>query len=178
LLPALGQAGGANAISRSPEALTHAVDGFYVKFLGRQAAGGEEAVWVAALEHGATEEQVIAGILSSSEFAAHANALIGGANPDANYVQALYQLLLHRTASTADINAWLGALPNGRAAVALALLGRQEYPTAAVGQLNEPLLDRLTPPPASQVAGWVNSGLDMLAMEAAFASSPEYFQIG
>src|SRR5262249_21516112 len=79
LLPILGPAGVAYDIIHSPEALTHAVDGFYVKFLGRQAVGGEEAGWVAALENGATEEQVIAGILSSPEFAARANALIGGA---------------------------------------------------------------------------------------------------
>jgi hypothetical protein len=176
LLPTLGPAAVAYDISHSPEALTHAVDGFYVQFLGRQAAGGEEAVWVAALEHGATEEQVIAGILSSPEFAARANALIGGANPDANYVQALYQLLLNRTASPTDLNVWLGALPNGRAAVALAFVGSQEYRTDAVTQLYGTLLDRPTAPPAAEVAGWVNFGPDMLAIETAFASSAEYFQ--
>jgi hypothetical protein len=178
VLPTLGQAGVAYAISHSPEALTYAVDGFYVKFLGRQAAGGEEAVWVAALENGATEEQVIAVILSSSEFAAHANALIGGANADANYVQALYQLLLNRTGSPAEVNFWLGALPNGRAAVALGFLGSPEYRTDVVTQLYGTLLDRLTMPTASDVAGWVNSGLDILAIEAVFASSAEYFQNG
>src|SRR5262249_25420552 len=157
-------------ISHSPEALTYAVDGFYVKFLDRAAVGGEEAVWVAALEHGATEEQVIATILSSPEFAAHANALIGGANPDANYIQALYQLLLHRTASTAEVNVWLGALPKGRAAEALAILGSQEYRTDVVTDLYGTLLDRPTMPTGADVAAWVNSGLDTLAIETAFAS--------
>jgi hypothetical protein len=178
VLPTLGPAAVAYDISHSPEALTHAVDGFYVKFLGRQAVGGEEAVWVAALENGATEEQVIAVILSSSEFAALANALIGGANADANYVQALYRLLLNRTGSSADVNAWLGALPSGRAAVALGFLGSAEYRGDWVTQLYETLLDRRTPPPAAEVAGWVNSGLDMLAIETVFASSTEYFQNG
>jgi hypothetical protein len=178
LLPTLGQGGVAFAISHSPEALTYAVDGFYVKFLGRAAVGGEEAVWVNALEHGATEEQVISVILSSSEFAAHANALIGGANADANYVQALYQLLLHRTASMAEVNFWLGALPNGRAAVALGFLGSAEYRGDVVTGLYGTLLDRPTAPTASDVAGWVNSGLDTLAIETAFASSAEYFQNG
>jgi hypothetical protein len=178
VLPTLGPAAVAYAISHSPEALTHSVDGFYVKFLGRQAVGGEEGVWVAALEHGATEEQVIAVILSSPEFAARANALIGGANTDANYVQALYMLLLNRTASTADVNTWLAALPNGRVAVALAFLGSQEYRTDVVTQLYGTLLDRPTAPPASAVAGWVNSGLDILAIEVVFASSAEYFQNG
>src|SRR5262249_53189988 len=112
LLPTLGQAGVAYGISHSPEALTHAVDGFYFQFLGRQAAGGEEMGWVNSLENGATEEQVIAGLLSSPEFAARANPLIGGANADANYVQALYELLLNRPGSPAEVNAWLGALPS------------------------------------------------------------------
>jgi hypothetical protein len=178
VLPTLGQAGVANAISHSAEALTHAVDGFYVQFLGRPAAGGEEAGWVAMLQNGATEEQVIAGILSSSEFAARANALIGGANADANYVQALYQLLLNRTGSPAEVNAWLGGLSSGRAAVALGFLGSAEYRSDTVDQLYATLLDRSTAPAASEAAGWVNSGLDMLAMEDAFASSMEYFQNG
>jgi hypothetical protein len=168
----------AHAISHSFEALLHAVDGFYVQFLGRATVGGEEMGWVAALQNGATEEQVIAGILSSPEFAAHANALVGGANADANYVQALYQLLLHRTASMAEVNVWLGALPNGRTAVALGFLGSPEYRGDVVTDLYGTLLDRLTMPTASDVAGWVNSGLDMLAIEAAFASGPEYFQNG
>jgi hypothetical protein len=178
LLPALGQGAVAYAISHSPEALTHAVDGFYVQFLGRAAVGGEEAGWVAALQHGATEEQVIAGLLSSSEFAAHANALIGGANADANYVQALYQLLLSRTGSTTEVNAWLGALPRGRASVALGFLASAEYRGDMVIQFYATLLDRVGAPTASEAAGWVNSGLDMLAMEAGFASSAEYFQNG
>jgi hypothetical protein len=178
VLPILGPAGLAYDIIHSPEALTHAVDGFYVKFLGRQAVGGEEAGWVAALQNGATEEQVMAGILSSPEFAARANALIGGANADANYIQALYQLLLHRTASTAEVNVWLGALPNGRAAVALGFLGSAEYRGDVVTQLYGTLLDRPMAPAAAEVAAWVNFGLDLLAMEAAFASSPEYFLNG
>jgi hypothetical protein len=178
VLPTLGQAEVANAISHSAEALTHAVDGFYVQFLGRPAVGGEEAGWVAMLQGGATEEQVIAGILSSSEFAARANALVGGASADANYVQAIYQLLLSRTGSPTEINAWLGALPSGRASVALDLLGSAEYRTDMVDQFYATLLDRSTAPAGSEAAGWVNSSLDMLAMEAGFASSMEYFQNG
>jgi hypothetical protein len=178
VLPTLGQAGVANAIIHSPEALTHAVDGFYVNFLGRAAAGGEEGGFVAALENGATEEQVLAGILSSPEFAAHANALIGGANADSNYVQALFKLLLNRTGSTAEVNAWLAVIPSGRTAVAMGFLSSVEYRGDVVTKLYGTLLDRPTAPAASEVAGWVNSGLDILAIEVGFGSSVEYFQIG
>jgi hypothetical protein len=177
-LPALSQAGVARAISHSPEALTHAVDVFYARFLGRAAVGGEEAGWVAQLEGGATEEQVLAGILSSPEFAARANVLTGGGSADANYVQALYTLLLRRTASAAEINLWLGDLPKGRAAVALGVLGSQEYRGDAVTQFYATLLDRPTAPAAAEVTPWAASVLDLLALEMALASGPEYFQDG
>ncbi len=178
VLHAQGQRAVANGIIHSPEALTHAVDGFYVTLLGRQAVGGEEQGWVGALEAGATEEQVSAGILSSPEFAAHANALIGGASANTNFVQALYNLLLNRTGSSAEVNSWLGALPNGRVFVALGFLGSPEYRSDVVTQFYGTLVDRPTAPAASEVAGWVNSGLDILAIEVGFASSPEYYQNG
>ena len=188
-LPTLGQAGVANGILRSPEALTHTVDTFYVNFLGRAAAGGEESGWVGSLEHGATEEVVLAGILGTPEFASHANALIGGGNADSNFVQALYKLLALRTASSTEINGWLAALPTlGRIGAALAFLGSTEVRTDAVTQLytgtplasllNVTLLDRATAPSAAEVAGWVGSGLDLLSIEAGFGASQEYFSNG
>jgi hypothetical protein len=188
-LPTLGQAAVANLISRSPEALTHAVDRFYVNFLGRPAVGGEESGWVGLLEKGATEEQILAAILNSQEFAKHANTLIGGSNSDSNFVQALYQLLLSRTAGTAEINAWLGALPTlGRSGVALDFLGSTEFRSDAVTQLytstpvvsqfDVTLLDRVTAPTAAEVAFWVNTGQDILSIETLLAATPEYFSNG
>jgi hypothetical protein len=132
-LPRLGQGGVANAIARSGEGLTHAVDGLYVQLLGRQAQGGEEQGFVQLMEKGATQEQVVAGIVSSPEFASHANALIGGSNADANFVAALYQLLLNRTAGTAEVNAVVGVLHGmGRAGVALAIEGSFERADASL----------------------------------------------
>src|SRR5262249_539012 len=107
---------------------------------------------------------------------ARANTVIGGANASENYVQALYQVLLSRTGSPAEVNAWVAALPGGRAAVALGFLGSVEYRTEVVDQLYTTLMDRPTPPAAAEVAWWANSGLGMLAIETGFAASPEYFQ--
>jgi hypothetical protein len=178
-LPSLGQAGVARSIIRSPEGLTHTVDGLYTQLLGRSPVGGEEQGWVAALAHGATEEQVIAGIASSPEFASHANSLIGGPDSNSNYVQALYKLLLNRTPSTAEVNAWLAVLPAaGRAGVALGFVDGPEYRGDVVTGFYSSLLDRTTAPSAAEVAGWVNSGLDILSIEVAFASSHEYFLDG
>jgi hypothetical protein len=179
LLPSLGQGGVANAIRRSGEGLTHTVDGLYVQLLGRQAQGGEEQGLVQVLEKGATQEQVVAGIVSSAEFASHANTLIGGTNADANFVAALYQLLLNRTAGTGEVNGFVSALPRlGRAGVALVIEGSAEFRGDIVTGLYASLLDRSTPPSSAEVAGWVNSGLDVLSLEVALASTGEYFQKG
>jgi hypothetical protein len=179
VLPGLGQGGVANAIARSPEGLTHAVDGLYVQLLGRQAQGGEELGFVQLLQRGATQEQVVADIVSSPEFAGHANALVGGTNADANFVAALYKLLLNRTAATAEVNGFVGALPAlGRAGVGLVIEESPESRGDIATGLFSTLLDRSTPPSAAEVAGWVNTGLDVLSMEVAVASSSEYFQNG
>jgi hypothetical protein len=179
VLPSLGQAGVATGVIRSPEGLTHEVDGLYVRLLGRSAVGGEEQGWVSLLGGGATEEQVSAGILSSPEFAAHANALVGGGNPDANFVQALYQLLLARTPGPAEANDWLSVLPTlGRAGVAAGFLASPEYRADVIAPLYSALLDRATAPSMAEVSGWVSSGLDFLRIELGFASSPEYFANG
>jgi hypothetical protein len=179
LLPSLGQAGVAKDIIHSPESLTHLTDDLYVQLLGRSATGGEEQVWVNSLEHGATQEQVMAGILSSSEFATHANTLIGGTNHDANLVQALYQLLLNRTGSASEVNGWVNALPAaGPGGVATAFLTSMEYRTDVVTGFYSSLLDRTTTPSAAEVAAWVNSGMDVLGIDVAFASSSEFVQHG
>jgi hypothetical protein len=179
MLPGLGQGGVANSIIHSTEGLTFAVDGLYVQLLGRQAQGGEEQSFVSLLQKGGTEEQVVAGIVSSSEFASHANALIGGDNADANFVAALYKLLLNRTPGTGEVNGFLAGLPGlGRAGVALAIEKSPEYRGDVATGFYSSLLDRTTPPSAAEVAVWVNNGLDVLSMEVALASSGEYFQNG
>lgn len=188
LLPTLGETGVVQGITRSPAALTHAVDGFYVDLLGRQPVGGEDQGWVTALQGGATEEQVAAGILASPEFASRAESLIG-ADANTSYVRALYQLLLGRSAEAGEVTFWVNALPTlGRSGVAQAFLGSPEFRSDVVEQLygfstspagtlvNEvpDLLHRTAAPNPGEVSFWVASGLDLLRLEQAFADSPEY----
>jgi hypothetical protein len=179
-LPTLGQAGVANAISHSTEALDVAVVGFYQKFLGRTPQGGEQNGFVSELAAGATEEQVIAQIVSSNEFANRANALVGGANADTNFVQALYLLVLNRTGGTAEVDGWVSLLPSiGRSGVAAALLASTEARGDAIALLyGSGLLDRSLAPSAAEVNGWVNSGLDLLTIQTQFASTTEYLADG
>ena len=189
-LPVLGNAGVANGIVRSPEGLTHAVGAFYVPLLNRVAVGGEEMSWVNQLLAGATEEQVLAGILASPEFANRANAAVG-ADPNTSYVKELYQIVLGRTASAPEVNGWVNALPSlGRSGVALGFVDSPEFRTDVVQQLYgyttasprtlpsafPPLLGRTSPPAPAEINGWVFSGLDVLTIQVGFASSPEYVQ--
>jgi hypothetical protein len=190
VLTSAGRAGVADGIAASAEGLTQVVDGFYVKLLGRQAVGGEASGWVSFLEQGATQEQVMAGIVSSPEFASHANALVGGSNPDANFVQALYQVLLGRTGSTGEVAGWMGVLGSmGRYGVASDFLSSQEFRSDVVRQLYGPtaapsvsvvsdypnLLHRTLAPAATEVNGWVGSGLNVLGIEVDIAASNEFF---
>src|SRR5262249_40607892 len=112
LLPTLGQSGVAYDIIHSPAALTYTVDELYFKLLGRQATGCEEMGWVQMLQQGASEEQVIVGIVGGQEFAKHANALVGGSNANANYVQALCEVLLGRHGTNSEVAACVNLLPS------------------------------------------------------------------
>jgi len=82
------------------------------------------------LQQGQTDEQVLSGILGSPEFTDRAQTLIGSATGSLSYVQALYHLLLNRTAPAVDAAGWVNALPAlGQSGVALAFLTGQEFRT-------------------------------------------------
>jgi hypothetical protein len=193
-LPSLGQAGVVNDIMRSTEALTRLVDTFYIRFLGRAAGGGEEMGWVGALSTGAfTEEQVISDILASPEFGTRAAAMFPGVPSDTAFVDALYSLLLNRSAEAGGVSGWLSALPAlGRSGVANAFVGSTEYRGGAVRTFyGDPtltpfpyqpffvnLLHRSAPPSSGEVNGWVISGPDLLGIQGGIASSGEFYRNG
>jgi hypothetical protein len=191
LLPSLGRPGVVHGVADSTEALSLVVNRIYLRFLNRNADPVGLAGWVGNMQRGMTEEQVMAGVLASGEFASRANALVGGASADANFVQALYQLLLLRTTTT-EIQGWLPTVATaGRQTVAADFLGSGEFRTAAVRtfygdpSLNplpwEPflidLLQRRQPPSTAEIAGWANSPLDLWTMELDLAASQEYYNL-
>src|SRR5207249_4188203 len=105
----LGQAAVARLITNCTEAHDHQVRQMYADFLGRSANGVEELPWVRLLDNGSTWEQVASRILGSFEFEMRANALEGTPDGYANYVRALYRVLLLRTGSavsSGEVQLW------------------------------------------------------------------------
>jgi len=182
----LNQGQVANDILRSAESLGDILDRLYLKILGRQADPVGQTAFVNLLENGGTIEQVTIDMLSSAEYAADTGS-------DAAFIQSLYYKILGRIPSNVEVQGWLNALPSlGRAGVASGFLFSAEARGDAVEQLYgaplaspisvasllPDLLQRTSPPSAGEVAGWVNSGLDLLSLEAALAGSGEFFNNG
>src|SRR5262249_35107044 len=151
------------------------VKSWYVAFLGRQAQGGEELVWVKLLRSGQSEEQVLSQVLGDPrhEFYNRAQTLGFAGTADQNYVQALYKVLLGRTAGNSEVDYWVNALAaGGRQGVALRFLSSREFRTDQFEGYYQALLHR---PADAGLAGWVASGLDAHAVCVAFESGPEFF---
>jgi hypothetical protein len=164
----------AQAIAGSVEARDHLVKSWYVSFLGRQAQGGEEQGFVNLLGSGQSEEQVLSTLLSSTEFFNRAQTLVAGSDANANYVQALYQLLLDRSASPGEVTNLARA--GGRQAMALVVLQSQEFRTDQFEGYYNALLHRPADP--TGLNGWVMSNLDMGSVRIDFEASPEFFSNG
>ena len=175
--PGGSQALVARDIETSPEARDHLVKIWYQTFLGRAAAGGEESAWVHLLLIGTSEESVLSGMLGSAEFFNRAQNLIASGTSQERFVQALYSLLLGRTASPSEVTPWVGYIPSlSRGGVALAFLSSPEYRNELITAYYETLLHR--PPEPAGFTVWQSSGLDMLSMRIGFESSPEFFVSG
>jgi hypothetical protein len=154
-----GQSVVATSIEHSMEARDHIVKDWYQAFLGRAAAGGEEQVWVNMLLNGATEETALGGILASQEFFNRAQTLVGTGTANERYIQALYQLLLGRSGSAAEVSGQAALIASiGRAGVAQGILTSGEYRTNLINTYYEVLLHRV--PSAAEVAGWFALNLD------------------
>ncbi len=188
------------------DADTVLVDGLYQRLLGRSAKNDPGAQgWVNGLLAGMTEEQVITGIASSSEFYSRAAALVNSGTPDQRFVTALYELVLGRQSppGAGEVDSWVAGLPNlGRAGVVADFLASAEFRTHAVaalyfadpaaastpafpsipaqwvGSTVPDLLHRSSAPAAAEVNGWANSSLDLLSIEVLVAASSEFFTNG
>jgi hypothetical protein len=164
----------AAGIEGSVEAQDHLVRTWYAAYLGRQAQDGEELSWVALLQTGQSEEQVLSRFLASDEFAGRAQTLAPSGTPDERYVQALYQALLGRAGSEAEVAGWVGALPAlGRQGVALGFLSSQEFRTCQFEGYYIALLHR--PDDAQGLGAWLGSPLDIRSARIGFEASPEFY---
>jgi hypothetical protein len=160
----------ASAIAHSPEALGVAVDGLYHRFLGRDADPAGRAGMVNYLLAGGTLEGVSQVLLASPDYQSHFHT-------DTDFVQSLFQNLLHRTGNNAEVGAWVSVLPQlGRAGVAQQFLASPEFRALEVTDDYAWFLRRA--PVTAEVSAWVGSGMDLLTMDALFAASPEFQQNG
>jgi hypothetical protein len=158
----------ASDIARSAEGAGVAVDGLYHRFLGRDADPAGRAGFVSYLQTGGTLEGVSQAMLASPEYQSHFQT-------DADFVQSLYQNLLHRPPSTAEVNGYLPLVAQlGRAAVAQGFLFSTEFRGDEVVDDYTKLLHRAQPPSAAEVNGWVGSNLDLLTIDTYFAASSEF----
>jgi hypothetical protein len=166
-------------IAGSREAEDHLVRSWYIAYLGRQANGVEEQGWVNLLHSGQSEEQVLSLVLgdtTNNEFYKRAQTLGLSRTADQNYVQALYQVLLDRPASSTDLaNAVTGLKSMARQGLALALLDSPEFRTDQFDGYYSALLHR---PADAGLAAWLASSLDVHAVRVAFESSSEFFSNG
>jgi hypothetical protein len=170
-----GVAGVAAGIEDSTEARTLFVKRLYVQYLGRSAQNGEEQGWVRALVQGDTEEDVTASIVGSAEFQQRAQALVSTGSTSERTVQALYSVLLGRSASAAEAAGWVNALQTaGSRAVAMGFLRSAEFRTTAVDTAYVSLLGRGAD--AGGLQGWVSSNLDLHAIRHAIEHSAEFAQ--
>lgn len=174
------------------EAYMHLVETYYQQFLGRAASLDEVNTWVNQFLDGATEEQVIAGIVTSPEFAQKNLFLASSSDSNSGFVQALYSGLLHRdttegTLTQADIKAASSKLAQmGRTGLVMDFLSGSDFTTADSSTFRQAAVrsfygdPTLAPVPfqpflpdllnrttvlSSEVSGWVDSGLDLLSME-------------
>jgi virginiamycin B lyase len=167
------------AIEHSPEARNLLVTNWYGQYLGRPPVGNEQSVWVNLLLAGATEEQVLAGILGSNEFLTRAQTLIQAGDANTRFVAAVYSLALRRGGDPSEYAFWVGKLPTlGRNGVAQAILGSAEYRRLTVVNYYRLLLNRTTLARPEEVGFWVGSGLPLDIVRQGFESSPEYFSNG
>jgi uncharacterized protein YkwD len=178
VLQASGPGAVVSGIENSDEARTRLVKSWYVTYLGRQAGNGEEQGWVARLAQGASDEDVLAGILGSDEFVNRAQGLSTTPNPNENYIRALYAILLNRGAGQAEVNSWLAVLGgSGRDTVVRGILYSAEYRADVISNYYISLLHRSTAPAVREVDYWVNSGDNLAGIRMGFEGSTE-FEVG
>jgi hypothetical protein len=146
---------------------------------GEQGESGEQG-FVNLLHAGQTEEQALSFLLGSAEFFNRAQTLVASGTPQERFVQALYLLLLDRTAAPNEVAGWVNALPVlGRQGVAQGFLMSREFRTYQFEGFYNALLHR--PSAAGDqpfISGLVVSSTDFRTARILFEGSPEFYSNG
>jgi hypothetical protein len=165
----------AGDLSHSAEYYGNLVTAAYQQYLGRLPDPTEVAAWVGALQNGLSDERLEAGFIGSPEY------IQDHGGPGKGWITGMYQNLLGRTPSPAEVNAWLAALAGGASPtdVALGFAASPEREGQRITADYQTYLGRL--PTADEVALWVQAfnaghGISNEDIIAGFVGSPEFFQ--
>ncbi len=94
----------AYGVATSVEHESIVVGADYQRYLGRSAGASEVAGWVNVLQHGMSNEQVVAAFVASDEFyAGHGGSIQG-------WLNGAYQVVFQRAPDTSGFNYWDGYL--------------------------------------------------------------------
>jgi hypothetical protein len=168
LLPTKGRRGVARAIRFSSESLSRILDGFYSTHLSRAATPAEIAKWVKQIQLGVSIAAVQASILGSAEFLTRINS---------DYVQAVFQQVLHRTATATEVAKWNGLQPTlGRKGVAAAIINSKEHRLQMVASYYADLLHR--PPTPTEASALSATPGTFLALQVTLLSGTEFYEHG
>ena len=168
LLPTKGRRGVARAITFSTESLTRRVDGFYTAHLARAATPAEITKWVKQMQLGVSISAVQASILGSAEFLTRISS---------DYIQAVFQQVLHRTATPTEVAKWNGLMPTlGRKGVAATIINSKEHRLQMVASYYADLLHRpATPTEAAALSATPGS---FLTLQLSLLSGMEFYEHG
>ncbi|HKA06682.1 MAG TPA: DUF4214 domain-containing protein [Gemmataceae bacterium] len=167
-LPSKGRRGIARSITFSTESLTRMVDGFYATHLSRAATPTEITKWVKQIQLGTNINAVHASILGSAEFLTRISS---------DYVQAVFQQVLHRTATATEVAKWNGLMPTlGPKGVAAAIINSKEHRLQMVASYYADLLHR--PPTPTEAAALSASPGTVLALQVSLLSGTEFYEHG
>ncbi len=162
--------------SHSPEQYANLVTAAYQKYLHRAPDALGLAGWVRGMQAGLTDEQLEAFFIGSAEYIASRGA---GPGHWAPWVTSMYQDLLGRTPSQAEVQLWVSGLNLGisSAYVAHGFAASAERETQRVTADYVKYLGRV--PAAAEVAQWVSAFVQGWATNeyvvAGFVGSAEYF---
>jgi uncharacterized delta-60 repeat protein len=163
----------AKAFTHSKEHYTQFVVNAYQQYLKRTPDAAGLNFWVSHMQAGTySDEQVEAFFIGSAEYIANHGGTGQG------WVTGMYQDLLGRTPTAAEVQAWVNALNAGTPATAVALgfAASPEREGQRVRGNYQTYLGRA--PSTAEVEEWVNAfvgGVSNEDMVAGFVGSPEYF---
>jgi hypothetical protein len=152
----------------------------YLKLLGRAADDAGVRLWTTQMENGLTDQQLEAQFAASDEFFNKA----GGNTSAVHWIDAVYKLLLGRTADPGGETHWSGKLAglmstastdDARYQVALGIVGSQENTTNLINGDYFHYLGRAADP--AGLAYWLSQFANGASNEdviAGFTSSAEY----